>query len=486
MAVDDELQPLPNPDGVSGIAVHPDSSPLQPQSVTASSDYGIQTVIMGKAGEDATWNVSITGPNVDELRFKPNIHYQTKSANIDTFWSHQLLPAGDEATPNLTNSLHIQSYQVKDGNMPLAQKFSALIRLKGGGAQKDLTNLYFFDKNKSPLQPTPDKKSIWIDSDNNGVLDFYITSRLSSNDWALVKLYISVGTAEVDLPELIILNLVDVTYDAQTSGPQIDGVEGGTYQVNLDQPIGVIVPSQAASSGNIQFGDTLFLIVNNVLLSGTGTERVYDQNDQNVVATNQPFFFISPNQLNYSADGVKNTMSYLILRDANKPVASSIFTFNSFGSGTAQTPNPSFPPGPTQYPNTVEIEGFDPGDTISADVAKNGLTARIDWSAWQSSGVAPPNPGDKFTIFGFITGYDRYHVRSLPILRVQTAAITQNEIDNIGYIETPIESAELLGWGRGKENEKSTIVFQYLVESTNSYSPATDPYILATLPAGGV
>lgn len=493
VAVDDELKPLPNPDAVSGIAVHPDSSPLVPQPVTTDSDYDIQTVIMGKSGDDATWNVKISGPQQSDLNFKPNIHYQTKSANIDTFWSHQLLPAGDETTPNLTNSFHVQSYQVKDGDMPLARKFSALIRLKAGSAQKDLTDLYFFDKNKTPLQLTTDKKSIWIDSDDTGVLDFYITSHLipttlNQHPWALVKLYISVGTAEVDLPELIFLNLGDAPPDAQTSAPQVDGVQGGTYEVNLNQPIGVIVPSQAATSGNIQFGDTLFLIVNNILLPGSGTERVFDTNDQNVVKANQPFFYISPSQLKYSSDqkGEKNTMSYLILRNATQPVTSSILTFNAIGSGTPQYPNPSYPPGPIEYPNTLEIEGFDPGDTISVDDAKNGLTAKIDWTSWQAEGVAPPNPGDKFTILGFITGYDRFHVRKLPILQVQTAGVTQDQIDNIGYIETPIPPGDLLGWGRGEENEKSTIVFQYLVESTNSYSPATDPYILATLPAGGV
>lgn len=485
VAVDDELHPLlPNPDGVSGIAVHPDSSNQLSQSVTTDSDYQIETVIMGRAGDDATWNVSVTGGGQLALKFTPNIHYQTKMAKIDRLWGYQFLPAGQETSPNLSNSLHIQNYQVKDGNVVISgRKFSAYITLKSGSALKDLTKFNFFGKDKLPLPAsvfTADKKSVWIDTDDNGALDFYITANTLADSWTLATLTMSVGTYQVDLPTLVIVNLSDIPHDAQVSGPQIEGA-GSTYQVDSSHPIGVIVPSQAVTNGDIQYGDTLFLIVNGTLLPETG--QVYNETNKDVITGNQPFFHISPNQLNYSLSGGANTMSYLIVRGANTPVKSSIFGFTAYGDQGNQGYNPPYPNGPTEYPNLLEVENFKPGDTINADEAAAGLTAKIDWSSWQS----PPNPSDKFMIYGYIVGYDRYQDLKVPILQVETAAVTQDEIDNKGYIETPLQSPILLGWGRGPDGEKSTVVFQYYVESTQSYSKwAKTPYILATLPAGGV
>src|ERR1700738_696721 len=46
LAVDDELNPqLPNPDGVSGTACHPDSEGVLHQPVTADQAYSIDAVV---------------------------------------------------------------------------------------------------------------------------------------------------------------------------------------------------------------------------------------------------------------------------------------------------------------------------------------------------------------------------------------------------------------------------------------------------------
>lgn len=485
VAVDDELNPLKNDDAVTGTAVHPDSMAKLTQAVVdGQSDYGIDLVIVGKSGENATWNVSITGqgnPPPKEKEFKPNIFYTTQSANIDTLWGYQFLPPGKQVTPNINNSIHITNYQVKSGKQPLAYKFSAMIKLQLNSKQADLTCLNFFDKNKTPLTLTADKKTVWIDSDDAGILDFYITANTLETSWSLVTLTMYVGTAAVDLPSLVIVDIDQVPKDAQTFAPQIDGA-GSTYQVDTARPIGVIVPADMALKGNIQFGDTLFLVVNDVLLPESG--RQYTTENKDVIANNEPFFTISPSLLNYSSDGGDNSLLYLVVRTVNGAVKSSEYSFTAYGEGGPAEVVPPFPVSDHKYA-ALQILNFPSGSTFDSDDVTAGLTARIKWAHWQEASWKPL-AGDQFTIYCLIAAYDRFHTFTPIILPIQSRVLDDDDINSKGYIDTTIQSPSLVGWYIGDNYEKSTIVFQFLNPRLGDYSEPTGQYILATLAAGGV
>lgn len=481
VAVDDALQELPPRFLTTGIAVHPDSKSLA-QTVTSDSDYSIDVVIYGRAPASATWNVDVNNPGdagLKELSFPANIEYLTLNPVLYIPWlGYQFLPPGDNNPPTLSNSLHIKGYKVYDSsNAAVSKQFSALIQPAADGELTDLSSLHFFDANKTEIKPVDTGKTkLWIDSDATGSFEFYVSANTSSSAAILASLAMNIGTQTVDLPQLIIADYADIPFDAQTPSPAIDGA-GSTYTVN-SLPIGVIVPHTA--KGDIQEGDTLFLIVNGSLLPNTGQK--YNKNTEYLVAGDLPFFHISPSLLKMSDQGVQNTLSYLILREKNKPVKSSELNFK------AQTGNLSGginPPYPDDGYTPLVIEGYAANSKLGADDVRNGLTAKIDWTGWQK---APPKVGDQFVLLGFIVGYDRNQNQSFPTIQITSREVTQDDIDNKGYIEVPIPPQPLYGWGDSSDGDHSYVIFQYVVDpkaATPQYSK-TSRYYLFTLPPGGI
>jgi hypothetical protein len=485
VAVDDEKHPLQNPDGISptGTAVHPDSMGKLIQPVVSSqSDYGIDIVIQGKGGEIATWNVYITGSGATPptpLKYKPDVQYVTKDVSLNPLWAYEFLLPGNNTQATNDDGLHISAYQVMDEMGAAVQKpFSARIFLSPGSEQADLTCLHFFDASKTEIRPTADKQSVWIDSDAQGVLDFYVTANTPLTSWNLVMLTMDVGTEGIVLPGLIIVDLAQVPKDAQVDPPAIDGASG---QVNIDPsgpPMGVIVPSTTISNGQIHVDDTLFLGVNGVVLPETGKKVV--PNDQNVILSNQPFFQIAPSLLNYSSTGGDNKMLILIVRPENGAVKSTEYTFAAFGDENDSGTVSPFPVGDQKFP-PLSIVGFGPSHVINSQDIKNGLTAKISWASWLPQ--YKPNLNDTFTIYGLIAGYDRYSIFRPVIFHVTSLPVTQDDL-NSDSMETPIDSPSLRGWSVGPNGEKSTIILQF--KAGNEYSKATPQYTIYTLRAGGV
>lgn len=482
VAVDDSLKELPPRFLTTGIAVHPDSKPLT-QTVTSDSDYSIDVVIYGRAPDSATWNVDVNNPgdsSVTELFFPANIEYSTLNPVLYIPWlGYQFLPPGNQNPPKLSNSLHIKDYKVYDASgAPVSKQFSALIQPAADGELTDLSGLHFFDANKTEIKPVDTGKTkLWIDSDASGSFEFYVSADTSSNDAVLASLAMNIGTQTVDLPQLVIADPDNIAFDAQTPSPAIDGA-GSTYTVN-SRPIGVIVPHEAI--GSIQEGDTLFLIVNNTLLPNTGQK--YNQNTEYLVAGNLPFFHISPSLLKMSDEGAQNTLSYLILREKNKPVKSSEFNFKAQTGDLSGGVNPPYPVDRDYTP--LVVKGYAPNSKLGADDVRNGLTAIIDWTGWQK---APPKAGDQFVLLGFIVGYDRNQNQSFPTIQVTSREVTQDDIDNKGYIEVPVPPQPLYGWGDSSDGDHSYVIFQYVVDPKAAKPEYSDisTYYLFTLPPGGI